>query len=70
MVNLCLECGEDEESHGHVFQPSPQSPNGCECNPGDWRDPFDIPDVCVNAFIIGMDGLCINCSHIEECHKE
>lgn len=69
IYDKCAECGELEADHGHQFVAA-NIPDGCECNPNDWVESWNIPEVCSNGIFVGAspDGLCDYCNHPEECH--
>ena len=63
----CVTCGRPEDEH-HPFVAA-VVPSGCQCEPGEWRDPLDVPPVCV-AFVESEGGetVCGTCEHDRECH--
>lgn len=66
----CRLCGEPEREH-HTFTPY-VVPDGCVCNPKDWRNPIRIPPVCGAYWEVQFhdnDQLCGTCEHEEACHK-
>lgn len=69
-IDRCLLCGLPRAEH-HRFTPI-RSPIGCTCDPMEWGDPGNIPDVC-DKYIPppeGSMGVCQTCEHDLACHKE
>ena len=64
---ICKICGLPRSEH-HEFEPV-HIPDGCKCDPLDWRDGKILP-VC-EKFVYDPNyiGLCLTCEHPEECHK-
>jgi len=62
--NICRHCGKGREDH-HDFDPY-LVPEGCKCDPRDWRD-CKVEPVC-EAHMGPCDELCERCMHPFECH--
>jgi hypothetical protein len=60
----CRHCGMPKSEH-HAFE-ALWRPDGCTCDPTDWRDNDPLP-TCP-AFRHGDEGLCANCQHPADCH--
>lgn len=66
-LNICSKCGMAKEDHC-IFDPI-EVPKNCKCEPREWGDVSNIPDVCNNFEPYGDDKeLCKNCEHLKECH--
>ena len=80
MSDKCLDCGLSENEH-HTFV-SGKVPEGCCCDPLEWRDPANVPPVCKAFDVVSPgatpqtvvkidgDGLCFTCQHPSECHRK
>lgn len=69
-MNLCKICGLPEDEHHH-FASEDRLPEGCKCNPTDWRNPNNIPPVCEQFSPWAEEHTeCEVCHHLEECHKK
>lgn len=62
---ICVVCGQPESDH-HEFVPV-NKPDGCVCDPFEWRDPANIPPVC-DRFSGYEDRQCKRCEHDFQCH--
>lgn len=67
----CMHCGEVASEHCD-FTPY-MVPDTCLCEPEDWRDGDDIPEVC-KVFVGNGDGegseeRCETCGHEKQCHR-
>lgn len=69
LSKLCIECGEEEDLHSHVFSPV-SVPDTCQCNPAEWIDPRNIDEPCVKPEIEPDTELCTHCNHPLECHPQ
>lgn len=61
-MSICPTCGQE-------IEPKYEVPLGCVCDPRDWGNPLDIPQVCQSWDGPNGDGLCRNCEHLEGCHS-
>ena len=65
----CIKCGRLKEDHCDGYEP-PKIPSGCICDPCDWGDIGNIPDICDNFEPLDYDpDICKNCEHEKQCHE-
>lgn len=64
----CVKCGVLKEDHCDGYEP-PNIPSGCICDPHEWGDICNIPDICdkFEPFIDDPE-YCKNCQHEKQCH--
>ena len=66
--DICVECGRSRDEH-HAFVAA-KVPQGCKCDPLDWRDPQNVPPTCaLYDEDSAAEGLCSTCQHLAECHQ-
>lgn len=67
---VCKKCSRLKSEHCE-YEPI-EVPEGCVCDPYDWGDPTNIPDVCEKFRPCedeNFSGMCAVCEHDEACHK-
>ena len=66
-LDKCAACGLSRAEH-HDFD-AVKVPDGCVCDPFEWRTASEVPPVCV-AFVEseGDETVCGTCEHDRECH--
>lgn len=65
-LDICVQCGRPEGEH-HDFI-GVVKPIECICDPLEWNDPTDVPDICTKYIGNGMTS-CDTCEHDKECHE-
>ena len=70
----CIHCGKSKADHCE-YEPA-KVPDGCVCDPMEWGNPLEIPEICDN-FTEDNDTesdcydpeRCISCEHDKACHE-
>ena len=65
-IEICKTCHRPQDEHC-IFDPY-EVPDGCECDPRDWRD-GNVSPIC-NQFLGSHDKNCEDCEHGIECHDK
>jgi len=67
-IDMCQYCLQPEDDHHH-FKPV-LIPLTCKCDPRDWGNITDVPDVCDSFKPIETpdDRYCQTCAHDKRCH--